>query len=50
MLPGGATYRNGDDCNGEPGKVMLAVWDNANSEDPPRIVTDDIADRRRTQE
>ncbi|MPY93259.1 MAG: hypothetical protein GEV08_09380 [Acidimicrobiia bacterium] len=46
VLPGGETYQNGDDCNGQPGKVMLAKWDNANSEGPPEIVTSGFGGER----
>lgn len=45
VLPGGETYRNGDDCGGQPGRVVLGVWDDANS-DEQRLVTDDVAGTR----
>lgn len=46
VLPGGKTYSNGDDCGGQPGRVVLAQWDDANSDAPPKLVTEDMAGAR----
>lgn len=39
-MPNGETYTNGDDCNGEPGEVKLAVWDQAADAEPSEILTE----------
>ena len=43
-IPGGKTYVEGDDeCDGKPGVVQVAVWDNPDDEEP-EIVTEDMED------
>lgn len=43
-LPNGDTYANGDDCNGEPGKVRVVSWDSAADTSTGRTVhKDDLA-------
>ncbi len=51
VLPDGTTFEEGeDDCDGEPGRLRVAVWDSAQAaldgEDPSRIVDDDFGDLR----
>jgi hypothetical protein len=44
-LANGDTYANGDDCNGEPGKVRVVAWDSAADTSAGRTVyEDDFAD------
>ena len=41
-IPGGKTYTEGKDkCDGKPGIVQVAVWDDP-SDEAPRIVTEDM--------
>ena len=43
-VPGGETYVEGEDeCDGEPGIVQVAVWDNPDDEEP-EVVTEDMED------
>jgi len=43
-LPGGKTYKNGDKCDGKPGKVALFVWPpQANDSTKPKKITKNIA-------
>ena len=45
-VPGGDTFVEGEDeCDGEPGQVRLAVWDDP-SDETPEILTEDVADLR----
>lgn len=46
-LPDGTTYADGDDCNGEPGRVALYQWPPQSSDTTePRIITTNIAGTR----
>ena len=50
-LPDGTTYTNGDDCDGEPGRVALYQWPPQSGENTdPRIITNDIAGTRFTED
>ncbi|MGI9579272.1 MAG: hypothetical protein ACR2OH_13820 [Microthrixaceae bacterium] len=50
-LPDGTTYTNGDDCNGEPGRVALYQWPPQSGENTdPRIITNNIAGTRFTED
>jgi hypothetical protein len=41
-IPGGKTYVEGEDeCDGKPGVVQVAVWDDPNDESP-EVVTEDV--------
>jgi hypothetical protein len=43
-VPGGDTFVEGEDeCDGEPGTVQVAVWDDP-SDETPEVVTEDVAD------
>lgn len=42
----GETYADGDDCGGEPGRVVVARWSDVRSGDDPQIVNQDAADLR----
>jgi hypothetical protein len=43
-IPGGDTFVEGEDeCDGKPGIVQVAVWDDP-SDETPEIVTEDVAD------
>jgi hypothetical protein len=42
----GQTYADGDDCDGEPGRVVVARWSDVQSPDDPQLVTEDAADLR----
>ena len=42
-VPGVATFKNGQDCNGEPASWKAAVWADENAETPV-IVTEDFGD------
>ena len=43
-VPGGDTFVEGEDeCDGEPGIVQVAVWDDP-SDESPEVVTEDMAD------
>jgi hypothetical protein len=42
-LPGGETYENGDDCEGDPGVVQVKVWDSASDPDG-RVLAGDVAE------
>jgi hypothetical protein len=50
-LPDGTTYSDGDDCNGEPGRVALYVWPpQAGENTDPRVVTTNIGAQRFDQD
>mgnify|MGYP001813609315 FL=1 len=50
-LPDGTTYANGDDCDGEPGRVALYQWPpQAGENTDPRIITNNIAGTRFTED
>lgn len=38
----GDTWHDGDECNGEPARVMVARWDDAAAGRDPEIITDDM--------
>lgn len=40
-MPNGDTFANGDDCNGEPGKVRVVVWESASDTSAGRTVYED---------
>jgi hypothetical protein len=42
-LPGGERYEDGDDCAGEPGEVVVKVWDSPAATEG-RLIEDDVAD------
>src|SRR5215217_600552 len=43
-IPGGDTFVEGEDkCDGKPGIVQVAVWDDP-SDESPEVVTEDVAD------
>ena len=42
-VPGVATFKNGEDCNGEPASWKAAVWADENAETPV-LVTEDFGD------
>lgn len=45
-IPGGDTFKKGDDCNGTPGIIQVAYWasasDAAAGQDPTEIITSDF--------
>lgn len=44
-LPDGTTFKNGDDCSGSPGEVVVARWDDArtvNDADPDIVLRSDF--------
>lgn len=50
-LPDGTTYADGDDCDGEPGRVALYQWPpQAGENTDPRIITNNIAGTRFTED
>jgi len=50
-LPGGKTYKDGDKCGKDEGRVALYVWPpQANDKTEPRIVTTNINDVRFTED
>lgn len=50
-LPDGTSYAEGDDCDGEPGRLALYQWPPQSSENTdPRIITSDIAGTRFTED
>jgi len=50
-LPGGKTYKNGDKCGKDEGRVALYVWPpQASDKTDPRIVTSNLADVRFTED
>lgn len=44
-LPGGDRYENGDDCGGQPGEVVVKVWDSI-ADTEGRVLEGDFADHR----
>ena len=50
-LPDGTAYSEGDDCDGEPGRLALYQWPpQAGENTDPRIITSDIAGTRFTED
>lgn len=50
-LPDGTTYADGDDCEGEPGRVALYQWPpQAGDNTDPRVITANIAGTRFTED
>jgi hypothetical protein len=50
-LPDGTTYADGDDCDGEPGRLALYQWPpQAGENTDPRIITSDIPGTRFTED
>lgn len=50
-LPDGTPYADGDDCNGEPGRVALYVWPpQAGENTDPRVITTGIPATRFTDD
>lgn len=50
-LPDGSTYTDGDDCNGEPGRVALYVWPPQSGDNTdPRVITTGIPATRFTDD
>jgi hypothetical protein len=43
-VPGAEAKRNGDLCDGRPGRVQTKVWETRSASDPGRIVTGDPGD------
>lgn len=46
-LPNGRTYRDGEDCNGAPGKVQVARWSDATKTTAaPEVTTENVGEIR----